>query len=513
MGRAIVAFSDFSGGEFGSLGPWSVPPNTFTGQNVVRYIDGSLGPRNGLKAYTVTGLPASETLRMGTALGDQVWLQQTVAPYAIYTFFSREMGSQAAIFIVNGGVILDQWVQFAQYVYASVAYGAVREVNFAAGTSANVAGSPGGTMLVRYGDRYLVAGEGSTNRIRYSATALVTSWPAANFIDVGDTDNLIVSMVPLRNAVAIVTVSHYGYAPLGRYRWWLLTGVPGVNESLREVTRGQGPVDWLGSSAMPDGSVFFAAANSENPATFNGTVVRPNLALSLGSTGVNDLWSTSPMRDSDDVLVVSDVAASSNVAYGLFRRQGSWTKQSFAEANVGHRTVVLDQLAPNFLDPFNAFIVVLAGKGSTPLFYSWLPYNDRPPFASDSFATILDNGNVFFSMPEWWSREGEEVAVRSVIVSFTKWNTGDSNVNRFDVDITPKRTYEGGDATALSTANGSRGFSEATSASSTTGTSARRQFNFEEVWGNGFQVKIKNIRGVSIAKIHVVLDTKKTAGI
>ncbi len=43
-----VTFADFSGGEFGQLGPTGARPNMFTGSNVMVYKDGSVGPRPGV---------------------------------------------------------------------------------------------------------------------------------------------------------------------------------------------------------------------------------------------------------------------------------------------------------------------------------------------------------------------------------------------------------------------------------------------------------------------------------
>ena len=45
----VVKYDDFSGGEFGTLGAEHAPPKTFTGRNVMRYFNGLIGPRPGLK--------------------------------------------------------------------------------------------------------------------------------------------------------------------------------------------------------------------------------------------------------------------------------------------------------------------------------------------------------------------------------------------------------------------------------------------------------------------------------
>src|SRR5262245_32199582 len=53
-----IRFSDFSGGDFGLRDPALANANQISGENVTVYPSGLLGPRAGIKALPVTGLPA-----------------------------------------------------------------------------------------------------------------------------------------------------------------------------------------------------------------------------------------------------------------------------------------------------------------------------------------------------------------------------------------------------------------------------------------------------------------------
>ena len=498
--RTTVDYADFSGGEFGSLGSWAAPKGSFTGQNVVRYVDGSLGPRNGLKAYTLTGMPASAIEQVGMALPDRFFFENAASNW--FYFNPTSMASQALPAAAGGTATARQIASGAGVIYYITSSNGIRSWVVGAASTNAVASSPSGTCLVKYGERLVAAGDSNPGRLYYSEAGAPTSWPASNFIDIG-VGASIVALVPIRSGLAIVTQAVDTSGLAEGFRWYVLTGVPGVNDTVREVVQAQGP-DWFrGATLLQNGLIAFAAPHSQTAAFFSGSQTELVRHLSLGTAG-SDEYSVTPMRDESDVLFLTDVTASANVCNGYFRRDGVWLKQAFSEANVGEKVATVTGYDVN--------LVVFADKTSTPVFYAWQPYHDRPPFSGDTYATILSPSNVHFELPEWWAKDGEDVAVRKIIVSFKDWDTDDASSNQFDVTVTPLRTYggasAGGEATAIT-----KSWSRATSASSASGVNLRMDFGIEGSWGNGFKVKVANMRGVAIQKIQVVLHVRPIAGL
>ena len=500
--RQTVDYSDFSAGEFGDLGSWNAPKGSFTGQNVVRYVDGSLGPRNGLKALTVTGLPASGVgNRMGLDPNGNLFFQVGTV---VYTIDGTDTSSQAATSVGDAVVTLNQGVQVgADYVYAISSSAGIKRLDFTTPAVTSVASSPNGRYLIQYGERTLAAGDNAQpQRLYYSDAGDPESWPASNFIDVG-TGTTIKAMLVLRSGVAIYTVASAFSGIDGR--WWILTGVPGVNDSLREVLRAtQGPLSDADACLSGNGVVVFAASTSEVIGSFDGSNVRLIRHLSLGTLSVLDYRAATPLRDESDVLVVSQTDTASSCV-GFVRRDGTWVYQAFSEADVGNTIATRDGTLPSNIAPVSRAqnLVFFVTDASPPVFYIWAAYNDRPPFSTDYSASVLAPANVNFTLPEWWARDGEEVSVRKVIVQFRDWDTDDSDDNQFDVQVTPLRQYEGGAGTVQT-----KSFSRATSASAAAGVNLRREWNFSQDWGNGFTVGVANMRGVAIQKIQVVLDVR-----
>ena len=502
--RQVVVYDDFTAGEYGSLGAWNAPKGSFTGRNVVRYVDGSLGPRNGLKALTVTGLGATWMgSRMGLDPSGNLWFQVGTN---VYKIDGTDTASQAATLIGDAGVALNQAVQVGStYVYAITSGSGIKRLDFTTPAVTSVASSPNGEYLIQYGERTLAAGDPSQpQRLYYSDAGDPESWPASNFIDVGTGTN-IKAMLVLRSGVAIYTVASVFSGIDGR--WWILTGVPGVNDSLREVLRAtQGPSSDADACLSGNGQVVFAASKSEVIGSFDGSNVRLLRHLPLGTPPLVDVRSATSLREESDVLVLGETTSVASSCVGYVRRDGTWTYHTFAEANVGRSITTRDGTLPSDIANVSRaqnLVFFANDDAAPPVFYMWSAYNDRPPFSTDYSASILNPANVYFTLPEWWARDVEEVAVRKVIVQFRDWDTDDSDANQFDVTVTPLRQYEGGAGSAQT-----KSFSRATSASVAAGTNLRREWNFSQDWGNGFTVGIANMRGVAIQKIQVALDVR-----
>lgn len=507
--QRIAVYDDFSGGEFGALGSWRAPKGSFTGQNVVRYVDGSLGPRNGIKALTVTGLPADILgSRMGIDRNGNLYFQVGTL---VKTIDPTSTASQSSTAIGDAATDLAQGVLVGQYVYAITQGSGIKRLDFTTPAVTSVASSPNGTLLIQYGDRTLAAGNTSEKqRLYYSAAGNPESWPVGNYIDLG-TGNTINSMIPLRGGVAIYTVTS-AFTGLGG-RWWILTGVPGVNETLREVLTGsQGPVNDADAAVPGDGVPTFAAAKSEVVGFFDGSKVSLLRHLSVGTLPALDVRSVVGLREESDVLVYSCDSATASSGSGLMRRDGAWFRHAFAEADVRHVLTTRDGVLVSDLQEVSSAqdLVIMATAAAPPVFYMWSAYNDRPPFADDYSASVLTAADVYFTLPDIQAERGEQISVRKVTVWFRDWNTGGS-ANQFNVTITPIHQYEAGDGTAqvsVDSAGVTPSFSRAASASSTGGVNLRREWTFAEDFGDSARIKVSDMRGVAIHRVEVVLDTK-----
>lgn len=481
--QRAVAFDDFSGGDFGLLGSWHAPKGSFTGQNVLVYVDGSIGPRAAAKALALTGVAASEARTTGISAAGEVWFLANngtvysfdpVFPGALFTYTGTvsPVSSGVAVPIDDTRSLL------------SVQTSKVYVVDHDAGTVTAIAPSPTGRALTMYGERAVgcgYSGSGVGNRLYYSNAGDATTWPAANYIDVGDKGTNIVGLYTLRDALVIAKSPTSG----SKGEWWVLTGVPGVNETLRKVMDAVAPFTTTASVVLGGGrSIAFVSspfASRRYTAEFNGSSLaeRQHLHVTLNGPAVS-LTSESDWMTPDSV-----------------QQRGAPTFHTLDDDGLA------DQLV---LSPNNDLVVGCDGN-TTPTFYTWQPYLERPPFSSDTYSAVVDPTDVYFSLPDIQAERGEQIAVRKVTVWFRDWDTGGS-ANQFAVNVTPIRQYEAGEGTTQIGGGSSPSFSRAVGSSSTSGVNLRREWTFAEDWGDAARIKISDMRGVAIHRIEVILDTK-----
>ncbi len=131
---------------------------------------------------------------------------------------------------------------------------------------------------------------------------------------------------------------------------------------------------------------------------------------------------------------------------------------------------------------------------------------DRPAFVSDVTARPGDNSDTPLaanvSLPEVWTEDGTDLRVRRVIIDLTSWNTGSSVANQVDVAVTALGVRGLDDPTGPP-----RSWTEPGSSASTAGVRRRLVLDFGTMPpGGGYQVRLSNIKGVSIRAIRVVSD-------
>jgi hypothetical protein len=493
VARKLVLFDRYDGGEFGSLGAWKAPANSFTASNMLVNRLGELMVRPGLKNISPSGLSTGVVHGfggVGVPTADLWFVQGT----AVHTFSSdaTNLRTAAVALAEIPSEPINAKVDTNTALLASTSDKIYRLTPAATPlpTLAALTDSPGANNVAVYGDR-IVAGkiDGSFGyRLRFSDAANPNSWPAANFIDIGDGWH-ISGLFSQRQHLLIVKQA-------GMY---VLTGVPGVNPVLRKVSnRGGGESPFM-SFMHPDNTLWYSDGGS-HPQSFNGSVTRDYSHLSLGgslSSGTTNPPVVGITGFTNPALGVMFFRDSGNTA--MLNQNGVWTSHTFGVNTTGYTA------------EHGQYVYLCDGGavGVAPKFYAFNPSSDTPGIeggdrmkAGDDSSTAL-TGTVTF--PEWWATDGDEVMVRSVIVDFRTWATGSATTNHFDLAVSALRRYQAGSAQASTTVS----FDEAAASSSATGTLQRRIFGFgEQGIGNGFQLAFTNCRGMAIQRIEVILSTQ-----
>lgn len=529
MTRKVVSFTDFSGGEYGTLDAFHAPANSFTGTNVVRYIDGSLGPRSGLKDMGATGVPNGRLIGMGLnyyweqlwwIIGDTAYDISASSTGSATRTYTGTLAAPQATYAIRRGSDASQYSHFTSYGDQSYYLDTIN------GTLGALTSSPQGRTSVIFGDRLFIVsptGANPVRRVYYSAPADFNTWPAANYFDVGYPGSSIVAAHVTRGRLAFCT---------SEGKWWLYAGTPGYNDVLREQVQGLLPANPQQSDVSPDGTVWFLQDNHYFPVAFTGSGLKKFEHLSLINndfdlntfvdSNAHPIVGVSSLRaDSDVVMVVGAYTNFRGIAGGnqaLLYRRGVWTKHSFG--------VSLSGFVDSRLDLAQRVILTDGGDTSTPAkFYVWTQAPDRPPMTDSTLGelqweSIGDNSSsvpvsASFSTPEWWSKDGSEVQPVAVIIDFKKWNHGFSVDNNFTVALTPLRwdggsaAVAGGNATAVTVGT----FTEDPASASTSGTQDRRRWTLDPQFANGFQITVSSMVGVAVQKIHVVHDVRPMQGV
>jgi hypothetical protein len=518
MPRQIITIEDFSGGEYGLEAAFRGAPNQFTGTNVVRYVDGSLGPRNGLKRITTSG-----AAMLGEVKG---WGQNDLARVAGNKPHWLIVGTTAVFLMNDSGLVATSgsiavtpaepptFIQKAQLSYISVINDKLYKVDHTAATTTAIASpnSPGLRSIVQYGERTMAAGpngkapDGSAapqNRLYFSAAGNPESWPAANFIDVGDSNIAITALVPQRTHLAIITSDG---------AWWILTGVPGVNPVLRRQLASVSPAFPHHVTALGNGNLGYTIASTPNGSTpslgqFSGSAIdlHPRIAFGNGRlSGPLPSYTAVPLKNVNDWFIMGGSAVAPNQL--ALQKDGTWTLHQFQVAGVTLYGFAISETVGDthrFTDG--------GSVGVTPKFYSWRAYNNRPTFTSDGSTQPGDDSTTpftaSFTLPEWTAPSGQEVAVVEVAVDFITYATGSPATTHFDLTPTITRIFNGGSRT-LSALSWDETTDAGGVASTTGGIQRRKRFSFGQPQeGGGFTLQFSNLRGVAIQRVHVHIET------
>lgn len=542
MARQVLEHSDWSGGEFGRLQPWRAKANQFTGTNMLVYRTGELGVRPGLKEVTPTaGAGANVAGQIFMIQRNSTQFSSTQILFGvgddIYRFDPsltvRTADLTGTLPAAPNSLCDTVWYGTAVYlVTRNTTPGAFQIIG---NTLTSLTNSPNGNSISLLGDRLVIAQSGASNShiLRYNGlTAGVsdfTVWTATNTIPVGDTASIF-KLLNQRSHL-VIAKQHAGH--------YILTGNPGVNESLRQVvTNIQGPEAYQGMGRSQNGLIWFAdvAGRSGHPMSFDGTQMVTDDHLNVSQTAsnlgtFNESNAAIPFASDDDTGVLLHNRTPSGTLTSeqksLFLSDNVWTQHNFpVPFQIAAGTSLPYQYLQNptstlssDLQSTDTFILTDGGSSSTvPKFYGWTPRLDRPgsetvveggaPERAGDASTAQVSGN--WTSAEIHLPDADEFMVKGVIVDFRSWNTGGSLTNHFDLEVDCLRRYD--NTSPLTSLKGS--WDETGVLSSTGGTLKREVFLFgEQGLGNGYQLKFTNCRGIAFQRVQVIIETTDFRGI
>lgn len=502
-----LTFSDFSGGWYGTLDPAKADPNTFDSRNIILYRDGSLGPRAGLKAFnlgrTTTGkitgfhYTLHDTKNLLYVDGTHVWAVKADNSGTGVVDLGALTGA------VNTPVadLVQPFVNFdTQYTYISnlttTSSGRPWRIDLNAGTMTVVSASPGPALSMSFYGTRMVRGAGLV--LYYSTRLAPTSWPSTNFINIGLKGSEIVFVAEFRNHLTILTRDG---------QWWVLTGVPGVNDTLRRMAEGFVRPAWISPAAVvtiADEGIYYLSPENNFPGLFDGATHKEFQYLTMSpesgrasyasSNTVSSYLGVKALQAGDPNEPAFILVAPTNRM--LVRHHGVWVLHQFG-VDVGQSWAQDGQGRMFLFGPPQA-------AANTPS-YVFNLHLDRPAFVSDTFAQPGDNTttplDAYITFPEQWSATSDLWQVKEVVVDFTRWDTGAPVNNRIDVKVESLgrgselddgemvRTWQQPGSLSPATMNGQRD-------------RVRLQFG-EQGAGAGCRVTLENIRGVAIRSVTV----------
>jgi hypothetical protein len=260
--EVLATFDDWSRGHYGD-NP-NAGPGTFGGENMIPVANGrALKIREGTSLLSNTGIGNSADCLIFPATNGVVLTTGTSCWYVPSNGGapSATAGSFAADALSLGA----DWTYFISGILVVIGSDKAYYVGTTFVTA--IAAAPGGKNIATLGDRVYIAGfSGNENRIRYSSVADHTTWPAANFVDVGVSTNVSIQGMKRQRDSLILNLGNLGLMA----EWYRVQGTPGINQTVTPITP-RGPViDWP-TSRFIEGSrsrIWFVpqrSANTEEP--------------------------------------------------------------------------------------------------------------------------------------------------------------------------------------------------------------------------------------------------------
>jgi len=492
--QGVKTFEKFDGGDFGVLAGLRAPENTYSGQDVQCFLDGSVGPRCGTTPIVSVGAPTGKVAGMGFFTQDagagMPWFIVGTSVYASVTAPVALAGSLASTPTrwVNG-------VAIGPNVYLSV-YG--DKLYSASVTTVTPIGAlaPGGACAVGYGERLLVANfPGNANRVRFSDANDFTTWGALSFFDVGQGGE-ITGMWTVRTNVFIAKNDG---------TWWIYSGVPGSGSDVLRLAYGgmNYPGDQRAGAVVGGSSVWFVAQGEQFPSYFNGSNVSAiaeqdtlGELYSFTAADVDPNVSLIALSRRGDLLCLAGRGLSDPDRTNLLLRDGKWSRHSVAE--------VMAAAVPG------ATRVLLCDGGDVaapPEFAWWVPTSLERPGLGGQFDAVTDpNLAAELTLPEHVDQQGRDLKVQKVLVNFKRFNQ-DGFTNHIECQVTATRASNDG----ADVIGATRTWDQPSTHGSSSGRPDRHTFHAtDQGTGTGWIVRLRNLRGVVVDTVTVYYEIRGT---
>lgn len=511
--RLWQVWDDWSGGEFGEKPLLEAAGNEFTGSNVVRYENGLLGPRPGLKSKSITGNVAGKvwgmffvgvpsTGALAIVIADKVYLTSDDSDFTL-----TEIGTLSAT--PEGPVNFTQYDPNNQ-VYFTVPGGVTYHLSVDDQNITQIL-DKGGLAIMLWKDRLYVTGDRATPVadhppwvVYFSEAADFTNF-ASNFFDLGyHWDGY--AFASMANNLFIATRGE---------GWWALTGGSPLSGTLRLAYVGTAPGKQQ-EVVTENGQTWFWRDGYDGLTGIDGEAATAKLANTNGSVFDADTYQFLELggeRFGQYLPRRRHVLFTSSSGEGWIRNFGTWSKLDFE----------VDISGPlcNTFQNDRALLVGGDDDVTEGTYYSYYAILSRPGFTSDSDSLPGDDSNTpldaYFrtglfvpgghslTAPIGQSRMTAEVRPRTVIVEFQSWDTGSPDDNYFTLEVNTYVPYGPEDMqteTQFWTEPGSD--SPATEA----GMFRRARFGVgAKGWGAGFQIGVLDMKGVAVRRILVEYES------
>jgi hypothetical protein len=506
-----VVYQGWEGGDWGHLGAYEAGRRKaeggqmFQALNMIRYRDGLLGPRPGLRRQPAAGMPVGVPTALGfygtpgrslfIGVGDDLYTLEPLDLSGV-THVGTFDATPTRTFVTDGDSGRSIISSYMEGLYEL-------DLNPDPGVlGAPAMGAPAGKTATIHDARLFVAGvEPDYNRVYYSEPFDLYDFPALNYFDVGFTPQ-VRGLYPQRGHLLIIKQD---------YTAWALTGTPGTSSARLDRLRAGGGAPWhywpSKGTLTEDEVLWLIGGSHDEPCMFDGTSYERERHLNgwlAGGVNPNAEGGIHvlPLGREDEVLMVNTDPFSDYQGRALVRVNGVWTRHFFTP-NIAHYGASDRQGLVHLADDGG-------GGVAAPAIFTWNSELERPGRTDDQLADPGDDDadplDAWLELPEWWAEAENECKVRGVIVDFVKYDTGASESNHFEVQVTTLRKYGTPEQAGGEDAVAFQAWDEDTDEAATAGTPDERHFGFNPPKGRGFRIGIAAVRGVAIRSVTAVVQ-------
>lgn len=524
-----VVFDRWTGGEFGSASSRDAGKlnadgriAAFTAKNMLRYRDGLMGPRAGMKSLGITSAPNGALKALGGSFTEFWFVVGSTAYHVARTggaVSAYTMTDSIAGTFVYPGEVADAGTVSYLLVFGDAAY----KIDHGTHTVTKLTGTdsmPAGRACLFYQDRLLVAGSSSEPQRLFFSEPGGTGWesfPALNYVDVPGF--ALTSLLPYRNGLLVGSAG-------GTYS--LITGSLGVDSITRQITRQGCPGDPPKGAALATDEVVYMGQSKPWVTVFNGALHYEIEDLRFagdnytGDTDATPTFRLLKLLGPDDWLALSGLSTPAEAVSRALVHNGSISPSIEPSTSPASKCSYhtweqpIGAWALELGGSTDEVLLVKDGDGSHPCeFFIWTARLDRPGFVGDDSSQPGDGSDTpiqaFLHTAELFADDGSELLVRKVIVDFRKWDTGNTITNHFELSVKATQRYN----TVEPSDSARQPFDELPSAvTDADGFEDESQtFNVgDQGYAHGFRIIFDEIRGVAIRSVTVVYDEQPSRG-